>query len=60
MCKYRFNWEALEDYDTNGVLSRIETICDYVNAEPLPKIETVLTMLKINKVVEKDEQGTVG
>lgn len=49
MCKYRFNWEALEDYDTNGVLSRIETICDYVNEEQFPRLETVLAMLKIEK-----------
>lgn len=49
MPKYEFNWKEMQECDSEGLLSRIETICDYANSVDFPDVNVILAMLKINR-----------
>lgn len=53
MAKYKFNWCGMEEYDTDQLLSRMETICDYANSVDIPDVNVILAMLKINRTEDQ-------
>lgn len=53
MQKYEFNWKEMQEYDTDQLLSRMDTICDYANSVERPDVNVILSMIKINRTEDQ-------